>query len=344
MLEVPFAGFGKIAERPEEWRLDEEGYRRLRTLDWVVTEKVHGANFVVATDGRDVNFAKRKAWLEPNEEFFGYQLLVPFLTEKARQLFSDLSASDESLRHLFIYGELFGGAYPHPAVAPDPRVEAVQTGVYYSPRIEFVVFDITTVDGLGKRRFLPFQNALECATTAGFLALPPLLIAPYTKAVAFPLGFESTIPSHLGLPALAKGNKAEGVVIKPLNSIVLQSGESLRPILKRKIPEFAEDAMYDGARKWKPVAGLIADEHAAIQLLLEQIPSFLTPQRLASARSKVGRLDGKDVAHRAQFIDAVWEDLADKFKTDFSDFWRAISDHGKKDFEDRARRELERLE
>jgi hypothetical protein len=43
---------------------------------------------------------------------------------------------------VLLFGELCGGRYPHPEVPPDARVEAVQTGVYYSPTIEFYAFDI----------------------------------------------------------------------------------------------------------------------------------------------------------------------------------------------------------
>ena len=43
---------------------------------------------------------------------------------------------------VLLFGELCGGRYPHPDVPPDPRVEAVQTGVWYSPTVEFYAFDI----------------------------------------------------------------------------------------------------------------------------------------------------------------------------------------------------------
>ena len=68
--------------------VDERTYRDLARLEWVVTEKIHGANFVVLSDGSTVSFAKRKALLLPDEEFFGYQILAPSLTQLARRLFA----------------------------------------------------------------------------------------------------------------------------------------------------------------------------------------------------------------------------------------------------------------
>jgi hypothetical protein len=40
---------------------------------WVVTEKVHGANFCISTDGAAVWFAKRGAVLGGEEDFFGFR-------------------------------------------------------------------------------------------------------------------------------------------------------------------------------------------------------------------------------------------------------------------------------
>jgi hypothetical protein len=51
-------------------------------------------------------------------------------------------ATPAAIERVLLFGELCGGRYPHPDVEPDARVEAVQTGVYYSPTIEFYAFDI----------------------------------------------------------------------------------------------------------------------------------------------------------------------------------------------------------
>ena len=42
---------------------------------WIATEKIHGAQLLLASDGDTVRFGKRKAWLAPDEPFFGWQLL-----------------------------------------------------------------------------------------------------------------------------------------------------------------------------------------------------------------------------------------------------------------------------
>ncbi|MEN0067031.1 MAG: RNA ligase, partial [Myxococcota bacterium] len=40
---------------------------------WVATEKVHGAQLVVAVARGTVRFGKRKAWLEDDDGFFGWR-------------------------------------------------------------------------------------------------------------------------------------------------------------------------------------------------------------------------------------------------------------------------------
>ena len=311
----------------------------MHSVDWVVTEKIHGANFVVATDGKSVRFAKRKAWLENEEEFFGYQLLRPTLTPRALRLFSDIQKQDTAVQAVFIYGELFGGSYPHPDVPADPRVEAIQTGVYYSPTIQYAVFDLATLSISVQRRYLAYEEVRRCAQESDLFVLPPLYVGAYSKAISYPLGFESKIPLCLGYPALRGPNKAEGVVIKPVQSLVLPSGERIRPILKRKIPEFKEDTRFMEARKWKAVAKTILDEQAAAGLLFDELEALLTPQRFANALSKVGRLD-QSAAHRQQLQDVVWEDVLSVFNSNHGDLWNMMSSPARRELECSARKKI----
>ena len=78
-LEPHHTSYEKIVERPEQWALDDRGYRALRKSSWVVTEKIHGANFALLSDGQAVRCAKRKAMLAEGEDFFGHTALLPRL-------------------------------------------------------------------------------------------------------------------------------------------------------------------------------------------------------------------------------------------------------------------------
>lgn len=105
---------------------------------WIATEKIHGAQLVIATDGRNVRFGKRKAWLHDDEPFFGWQMLRAELEASVRRIHSGLGAPGV----LRLFGELFGGSYPNTAVPAIPGMTPVQTGIWYAPRVSFALFDI----------------------------------------------------------------------------------------------------------------------------------------------------------------------------------------------------------
>ncbi|XXX78339.1 RNA ligase family protein [Sorangium sp. So ce134] len=78
---------------------------------WVALEKIHGAQLAIGVDAAGVRFGKRKEWLRDEDPFFGWQLLRASLRDAARAAFAAVGAE-----RLVLYGELFGGGYPHPAV------------------------------------------------------------------------------------------------------------------------------------------------------------------------------------------------------------------------------------
>ena len=125
--------------------------RALLSTEWLCTEKAHGANFsaAVACDGQ-VHFAARSGLLAASDNFYGYKsqgldaYLVPRVLALRTALVRDgfVTANDT----LVVYGELCGGHYPHPAVpAVAGGVGPVQRGVWYSPALVFIAFDIAVV-------------------------------------------------------------------------------------------------------------------------------------------------------------------------------------------------------
>lgn len=296
----PFPSYERIGESLEDWLGDDQAaFQALARGEWIVTEKIHGANFCVVTDGHTVRAAKRKAFLAPGDDFFGHEALLVHLAPAARELCARARAADPRVARVLVYGELFGGGYPHPEVAADPAVQPVQTGVWYTPRIAFAAFDVGVVrEGDEARAYLPHDEAAALCHEVGILHARPLLRGTYAAAIGFPLGFPTTIPALLGLPPLGPGNKAEGVVLKPARPIALRDGRTVRPVVKRKIAEFAEDARFHEAEKWAarpaPAGALAALEYEASALLTEA--------RLAAAVSKVGRLSSARAEEVAALI------------------------------------------
>jgi Rnl2 family RNA ligase len=286
-----FTSYEKIAESLEQWYRDEAASRLLEKAQWVVMEKIHGANFCFLTNGTEVLCASRKQVLGPADDFFGYQAVAAQLRRKILDLFALVKASHSEASRALVYGELFGGHYPHPDVPPDLTVQPIQTGIAYAPSIEFCAFDLAIEDESQNQQktYLAYDAAIKLFEQVGLLYARPLLIGSFQEALNFPLGFASTIPKLLGLPPLPAENQAEGVVIKPLKTILLPSGKGMsRPMLKRKIAAFAEDKRYHQAEKW--VAPRPKAEQSALDLLTWEAFNLVTANRLQSAISKTGAL------------------------------------------------------
>ncbi|MCB9703853.1 MAG: RNA ligase [Myxococcales bacterium] len=297
--------YDRIPEGTDAWIGDPAALRRLDRLRWAVTEKIHGANFCLVVDEDGVQAAKRKALLGEGDAFFNFQEVRLRHAASALALHDELRAGDPAIVRTFVYGELFGGAYPHPDVAPVAGAQPVQTGVYYAPGVEFCVFDVA-VAVVGERRFLDFDEAIARARGQGFFVAEPLHVGSLREALDFPLGFDSTIPARLGLPPLARPNAAEGVVIRPLPAITLGEGAARsRPLLKRKIAAFAEDRRFHGASAWaSPPIGA-----GPLALLEWTVDALLSEQRLESAISKVGRPAPGDLEAMIEIEALVIDDL-----------------------------------
>jgi Rnl2 family RNA ligase len=333
--------YEKIVERPEQWGLDAAGYRALKKSPWVVTEKIHGANFALIAEGTQVRCAKRKALLAEGEDFFGHTALLPKLIPAARWLNTEVRARHLDTVRVTLYGELFGGAYPHPDVKPVPGVQAVQTGVYYSPGIEFCAFDLAWEDARGARHYLDYDVLLTLCEAVGVLAAKPLFIGRYEEALEYPTGFESRVPGWLGLPPLA-GNKAEGIVLKPVKDLWVPTAKGqVRPVLKHKIAEFAEDARFHGATKWTPQVPTGA--WLTLEDLRGMATAFANEARLASAVSKLGPPPSEHSTQAEQLVALLVEDILAQLQEDAGDSLRALAPGARAELEAHVRQEAEDL-
>jgi Rnl2 family RNA ligase len=241
---------------------------------WVATEKIHGANLVVATDGAEVRVGKRKAWLEAGEPFFGWQLLRLKLHRAALAVHAAVRASiAPGATIVRVYGELYGGAYPHSNVPPVPGASPVQTGIWYAPDIRFAAFDVfLEPDEL----FVAHADLERLAAAADLDVVPVLGRGSRADLDRLPVRYPSRVYAALGLPPI-DGNLAEGMVLK---SAAAGSPDD-RSIVKRKIAEL-DEARFDEALPWDADARLSLNDLATLAARL------VNPARVASARSKIG--------------------------------------------------------
>lgn len=267
---------------------------------WVALEKLHGAHLIVASDGEAIRVGKRKAWLADDEPFFGWQLVAAELAAGVRAL-----AARAAAKQVVVYGELIGGGYPHPEVAPVPGLSPVQTGIWYTPALAWVPFDVLVAGGDDDDgELLAHREVEELAEAAGLRTPPRLAAGTRTELERTPVRFPTSVPAWFELPPLAD-NLAEGIVLKPDARVL--PGE--RPVIKRKLPEF-DDERFREAEAWTP-------GHLGEADLLSWVERMVQPARLASARSKVG-------TDPAAIIDEVALDVAIDLGLAFRDSWERL--------------------
>lgn len=345
-----YVSYEKISENPNKWNLPESDYRTFKKTDWVVTEKIHGANFGIVTNGSEVRFAKRKEFLAPEEDFFDYQSLHNQLAEQVREIFNILQAERNRLVRIYLYGELFGGEYPHPDVPGVPDVQAVQTGIYYSPKIEYCAFDIAIEenDTLDAQYYQDYDKAIHIFQQVVMMCAEPLFIGKYEEALTYNLGFDSTIPALFGLPKLPFKNPAEGIIVKPIKSIYIKTSKGLiRPILKIKIPEFAEDSRFHQATKWTnqkaPSFTTRTSDLSIEEELSQEMLALVTARRLNNVISKIGRVSGSDAQKKQQLIQLLMQDVLETFNEEWESIFGALSNKSQETMRERLHQESHKL-
>ncbi|KAK3256512.1 hypothetical protein CYMTET_34357 [Cymbomonas tetramitiformis] len=292
---MEFRPFDKMKTASNLWTPKEVGGL------WCVTEKIHGANMQCIVGPEDsVRWGKRTSELEPTDNFFGFRTAVAVQHEEKAITLLRLTREYHSARGLgevsglAVCGELCGGEYPHPEVDAAPGVMPIQTGVWYSPNLHFVAFDLEVELADGKRDFMEYAAARQLLEEAEFMVLPPLLIGNFEEVCNSDHNFTTTFPALIGLPPLANdNNKAEGIVIKPL--VCKRDAGEERIFMKRKIEEFSEkkcDAVTTWQRRQDDTSRSqeAEQEERQVEALLYETLACVTPQRLDAVISKYGRL------------------------------------------------------
>ncbi|MEU8137774.1 RNA ligase family protein [Streptodolium elevatio] len=306
--------------------------------EWAAAEKVHGAHFAVVCDAAGARPAKRRELLGDDDldAFFGVSRIWPALAVAAERFAATLrvargfdgfdgfgdgdgdgAAAADPAPVVTLYGELAGGAYPHPDVPAEPGVDPVQTGVWYAPGLHWLLFDATvessaaSVDAADGRVWIADRTLRTFAATAGLACVPLLAYGPRHSLDDLPRVFPTRVPGRFGLPEL-DGNLAEGYVVKPAGEWREAGarersegpGVGGRPVVKVKQPAFAEDRRYSGARPYLPPPQGAAGVPSWLVL---QAAALLTPARAAGAVSKTGPRTPLDTV-----ADEIARDAADE--------------------------------
>jgi Rnl2 family RNA ligase len=251
------------------------------SVQYVVQEKVHGANTCFLTDGKTVRFAKRTGLVEAGEKFYDYGELFERYEQKIVHLFRRVKAKHPDMDTLSVYGEMFGGNYPHPDVKNNSRVMAIQKGVYYSPVHEFYGFDLS-VETAESAYALPVDEINSFFEAERFLYARTLFQGTLDECLQYPNAFRSKIPEWLELPVI-EDNICEGVVIRPVEPLYLRNGS--RILLKNKNSRFAEKK---AVKKRQPALFVEPTYSEALNTQLSVVEEYVVENRLNNVASKIG--------------------------------------------------------
>ncbi len=263
--------------------IDEQGFG---DLQYVVQEKVHGANISFMTDGENIISAKRTELISDNEDFYNSKNVLEKYKERILALFHEI-ATEFQAKEITIFGEIFGGGYPHPSVVKEDKATLVQRGIYYCPQNEFYAFDIL----IDNERYLDVEKTNSLFEKYKFIYAKTLFKGSLSECLNYSNAFKSTLPKEFDLPEL-EGNICEGVVVRPVQPHFLKNGA--RVIIKNKNEKWAENNNYiDKALLKTIVRNEDEDLSEEASLLCEEIYKFITQNRLNNLISKVGEVDPK---------------------------------------------------
>lgn len=252
-------------------------------LKYVVQEKVHGANTSFLCDGSNVQFAKRTSVLAEDEKFYDYPELLETYKEKVLKLYTIIKDKYPDVASISVFGEMFGGLYPHNEVKRMGKLTVIQKGVFYTPVHEFYAFDIFVFSENGDR-FLPVVEANELFESEGFFYAKTLFEGTLAECLKYPNKFQSNIAQWLGFPAL-DDNICEGIVIRPVVPMYLRKGS--RVLIKSKNEKFAEKKSVKKRLKFFMEQPKYSNE---LNDLLSEVALFVTENRLANVVSHIGEV------------------------------------------------------
>jgi len=236
-------------------------------------------------------------------------------TERVIALFSIVRKCFSDITTLMVFGEMFGGKYPHPDVKNNSKTIVIQKGVFYCPNHEFYAFDLyITTEASG--RFLSVDQTNEFFGQGGFFYARTLFRGALGECLQYPNDSPSRISEWMNLPPI-ENNICEGVVIRPVEPTYLCNGA--RVLLKSKNARFAEKK---SVKKRKPKLFVEPSYSKMLNEMLVVVEQYVTENRLNNVVSKIGQVSvPKDTG---KLIGLFSKDILDDFLKEHSGEYASI--------------------
>jgi Rnl2 family RNA ligase len=299
--------------------------------EWVVTEKVHGGQLSLYYDGKELKASSRTAFLTPDIDFFNYEKVMEENADKIKEIYNILKKEKEDISFIIVYGELFGGSYPHNDVPKVKGAKRLQKGVLYHPDNLFYAFDIR-VDG----KYLSVDEVNRLFEAVGLFYAKSIFRGTMEECLNYSNKFPSKICQWLGLPPI-EDNVAEGVVIKPVEPQFLKIGE--RVILKSKNEKFEERK----AKKKRPKKEEVKITEAG-ERFLQELQSMVTENRLQNVLSKREEMPYPvPQNYFGDVMKAFIGDIMEEFNKDFQEEYDQLDNKEQKKISKKLNQEAAKL-
>lgn len=281
-----------------------------REVEWVATEKVHGANFQIDFNHKTfkVTPCRRNGVINEGENFFSYKAVVwtqmPYIINLTKQLEGSFK----------IYGELYGGGYDNADKDKKWSFEGmVQNEILYTYFYDFVVFDI-----FHNGRWLDYDEVVRLCKLCEFDVVPELCRGTYADVVNFNTEKLLTkVPEFDKLPPI-EDNYMEGKVIRPVKEPQMskdsewprESSTNVRQIYKVVNDHYFEKK-HNCKQKIKKSHRQIQEE---LKVELEKILPYVTRNRFNNVRSK--ELPIENLKEVKKYIDLMVKDIKTEVEND----------------------------
>lgn len=270
---------------------------------WMVTEKIHGCNCQITYDGDTVVFGKRNGFVEEGDKFYNIEKVLEPYKENIKKMFEYIK-QEVDIQTLTIFGELFGGHYPHPNVEPDRNASKVQKGVYYHPSNRFMAFDICLDNSI----YLCGKDFVNLCEQFNLPTVPVLRTnIDFDQALSYPNNGQSLVNVRYLLPKI-EDNIMEGVVIRGWDKDYYATPLS-RAILKNKNDRFKEVSHEPKQNKQQNIP-------EELQAIIDKILCYVTPQRATNVISHFGQVKMSDMGN---IIKEMYTDVIQDFEKENND-------------------------
>ena len=279
--------------------------------EWIVHEKIHGANFAIYFDGKEARAAKRSSFLGKGVNFYSAEKILDRNQKKLVNSFEYLCLQVlEKVSYFILYGEVYGGGN-HPDLKEPSTCKMVQKEIWYRPDHDFIAFDLCAILEDGSECFLPWPIFTQFCEEVVIKYPPVLFKGTLQECLQYPNEFYPYNPFKL--PKLDK-NVCEGTVIRSVNPFYLPNGK--RAILKNKNDKFMEVKKV----KNKPVQ--LPDSFVEWSSVAT---NYITQNRLNNVLSKMDEITSM------KQIGEVIKNFAEDWKEEFLETYPELKEYPAKD-------------